>query len=131
MHFLAHGARIADDPPSPFKHTLTFRGKPLETGAAVDQHYPEGLLELFYPRRQSRLGDTTSFGGPAKMLLTSQCEEKFQFIEQLQPRSRSKLAVPLPPPGEPSNDWIIRLSQHNRKKQGYEPKTIEKPYQLI
>jgi hypothetical protein len=127
MHFLAQGARIADDPPSPFKHTLTFRGKPLETGAAVDQHYPEGLLELFYPRRQSRLGDTTSFGGPAKMLLTSQCEEKFQFIEQLQPRSRSKLAVPQPLP----TIGLFELSQHNRKKQGYEPKTIEKPYQLI
>jgi hypothetical protein len=61
-------ARVSPTIRRAHSHTLTFRGKPLETGAAVDQHYPEGLLELFYPRRQSRLGDTTSFGGAAKKL---------------------------------------------------------------
>ena len=86
VHLLTHGARIADDAPRPVEHALAFSGESLETGTAVDQQHAEAFFELLYPRRQRRLGDPAGFRRPPEVLFTGQCEEKFQFFQQLRPR---------------------------------------------
>jgi len=44
VHLLAHGAGVADDAPCPVEHAFAFRREALETGPAINQEYPEGIL---------------------------------------------------------------------------------------
>ena len=86
-------AGIADDAAGPIEHAFAFRGKALETGAAIDQQNAERFLELLQPRRQGGLSDTTTVGRAAKMLLARQSEQKFKLVEQSLSPLRVKCAI--------------------------------------
>src|SRR4051812_3091524 len=80
-HFLAHGARIADDAPRPFQHTLPFRGQSLETGAALHQHDAKLILELADSGRKRRLRNAAFLRSTTEMFLVGECDEEFQLVD--------------------------------------------------
>ena len=69
VDILAHGARIADDPPRPFQHPLALGREAVEARAAMDQQHAEHILQIFDAGGQGRLGDAAGFGGAAEMTL--------------------------------------------------------------
>ncbi len=56
LHFLAHGAGIADDAARPIEDPLAFRGKILEPRAAIDQEDAECLFKLLDARPTASAG---------------------------------------------------------------------------
>ncbi len=81
VHFLAHGAGVADDAARPVEHALALRREALKARAAVDQQDAEAILELLHAGRQSRLGDAAGLGGAAEMLFPRQGEQKFELVD--------------------------------------------------
>src|SRR5215510_6809621 len=77
----AHCARIADQSMGPHQDALAFRRKTLKAGCALHQRSVEHLLETLDAKRQGRLGNATTFGSAAKMLLTRQGNHEFQFLK--------------------------------------------------
>src|SRR5665213_3034614 len=81
MHFLAHGAGVADDAARPVEHAFAFRREALEARAAVDQQHAETVFDLLHPSREGWLGDAAGLGGPPEMLFPRQSEQKFELID--------------------------------------------------
>ena len=83
MHFLPHGACVADNAPRPIEHPLTFRRKILKSGRAINQKDAERIFQLFDTGRQSGLRDAADVGGAGKMLFARQSKEEFKLIDQV------------------------------------------------
>src|SRR5262245_23921058 len=81
---LAHRPGIADQAMCPHQQTLAFRRETLKTRRALYKRSVEHLLKTLDTKRQSRLRNTTAFGGTAKMLFARQGNHKLQFLKHSQ-----------------------------------------------
>ena len=90
--------RVPSTRPVPVERTLALSREPLETGAALDQHHAQDLLELLQSRRHGRLGHAADLRSASEVPLLGERQQQFKLVDQpdvpLKSIVASKLARP-------------------------------------